>query len=60
MVKLVLEDFGVKCLNEETSDHIIKALKEKYEDAKANWEGDNLVEFAFNVTMTFAHVKSTC
>ena len=60
MVKLVLEDVGVKCLNEETSDHLIKALKEKYKDAEANWKGENLVELAFNVTMTLAHVMSTC
>ena len=59
MVNLVLEDFGVKHLNDENSDHPIKALKDKYEDAEVNWEGDKLIKLAFNGTITLAHAKST-
>ena len=36
---LVVDDFGVKCTRKEDINHLIKAIKEKYELTK-DWDGD--------------------
>ena len=39
---LVVDDFGVKYIGKDNANHLIKALKDKYEDVEVNWEGDKL------------------
>ena len=37
-----MDDFGVKYIGKDNANHLIKALKDKYEDVEVNWEGDKL------------------
>ena len=44
---LAFEAFGVKYLNKRNTDHLVKGLKEKYQDTEVNWEGDKLCSINF-------------
>ena len=39
---LIVDDFAVKYTNKENAQHLVNALKDKYEDVEVNWDGDKL------------------
>ena len=42
MFDLVVDEFEVKCLRKINAEHLVKALKDNYEDVEVNWEGKKL------------------
>ena len=41
MFTLVVDDFGVKHLSKSKAEHLIQALKDKFEGTQVNWEEKN-------------------